>query len=192
MLLILLLDIIFVLFILDGHWTISLGNEWEVPLGGWNHIPPRHLGFYLLVYTLFAIPFIFLQHSHPLHIICNPFYLLPIPPSPLHFLQALLLSCTSQSPFIFLALIYVNIYTYIHTHTHTHIYIYIYIISRHQKKKRFSIFLFKWCLKPPLGHNMCMSHKSGDGIRTPTSLCWRIHKVWRGLDSIWGVKKINK
>ena len=174
-LLILLLDIIFVLFILDGHWTIILGNEWEVPLGGWNHIPPRHLGFYLLVFTLFAIPFIFLQHSHPLHIIYNPFYLLPIPPSPLHFSQALLLSCTSQSPFIFL--MYVNIHKYIH--------IYINIISRHQKKKkRFSIFLFKWCLKPPLGHNMGMSHNSGDGVTTPTSLCWRIHKAWRGLDSI--------
>ena len=65
LLLILMLDIIFVLFILDGYWTIILGHELEVPLGGKKPIPPRHLGFYLLVFTLFAIPFIFLQHPHP-------------------------------------------------------------------------------------------------------------------------------
>ena len=34
MLLILMLDIIFVLFILDGYWTIILGHELEVSLGG--------------------------------------------------------------------------------------------------------------------------------------------------------------
>ena len=59
------LDIIFLLFILDGYWTIILGHELEVPIGGKKPIPPRHLGFYLLAFTLFTVPFIFLQHPHP-------------------------------------------------------------------------------------------------------------------------------
>ena len=41
MLLILILDIIFVLFILDGYWNIILVHEREVPLG--EEIP-YHLG----------------------------------------------------------------------------------------------------------------------------------------------------
>ena len=77
MILILMLDIIFLLFILDGYWTIILGHEWEVPSGGRNPIPPQYLGFYLLAFTFLEIPFIFLQHPH----------------SPLHPLQSLLFSC---------------------------------------------------------------------------------------------------
>ena len=83
LLLILMLDIIFVLFILDGYWTIILGHELEVPIRGKKPIPSRHLGFYLLAFTLYAIPFIFLQHPYP-HLlllllcvcvcVCTPLY----------------------------------------------------------------------------------------------------------------------
>ena len=88
MILILMLDIIFLLFILDGYWTIILGHEWEVPLGGRNPIPPQYLGFYLLAFTFLEIPFIFLQHPH----------------SPLHPLQSIYFLATSSSSFTFLAI----------------------------------------------------------------------------------------
>ena len=87
MILILMLDIIFLLFILDGYWTIILGHEWEVPLGGRNPIPPQYLGFYLPLHSLKSLLFS-CNIPIPLYIPCNPFYFL----------------ATSSSSFTFLAI----------------------------------------------------------------------------------------
>ena len=113
--LILMLDIIFVLFILDGYWTFILGHECEAPLGERNLIPPRHLGYYLL----------------PLHYLLSHSFL-ALPLSLLHFFVIPLLSLRIPILFYFIALIYlcVSIYIYIYIY----IYVCMYIVSRLLKK----------------------------------------------------------
>ena len=52
------LNIILILFILDGYWTTIQGYSWEVTLGGRNLI---HLGILDFIYFFYfiAIPFTF-------------------------------------------------------------------------------------------------------------------------------------
>ena len=88
---------------LDGYcvciprWVLDhlLGYVWEVPFGGRNLIPPRHLGMLLL------LPFN----------LCHPIYFQAIP-IPFYFMISHLISCTPRLPFILLHwYLYVYIYT---------------------------------------------------------------------------------
>ena len=74
--------------VVHPRWVLDhlLGHEWEVPLGGRNLIPLRHLGFYLL----------------PLNFLSS-LYFIALPLSPFEFLAI-------PTPLLLLLLIYIYIY----------------------------------------------------------------------------------
>ena len=64
---------IIVVVLIFPKWALDhlLGFVWEVPLGGRNLIPPRHLGILLLLLLIYVIPFTFQQSSSPFNL-CHP------------------------------------------------------------------------------------------------------------------------
>ena len=75
---------LFVILCCFPRWVLDhfLGFVWEVPLGGRNPIPPRHLGIYFLLLYIYVIHFIFKKSLPPL-LLCHLFNFLRNLHSPL-------------------------------------------------------------------------------------------------------------
>ena len=75
---------LFMILCLFPRWVLDhlLGFVWEVPLGGRNLIPPRHVGFYFPCF-IFISSILFSKQSPPLIIYVIPLILLHNPHSPL-------------------------------------------------------------------------------------------------------------
>ena len=120
------------------RWVLDhlLGYVREVPLGGRNPIPPKHLAILLLMLLFYVIPFTFKQ-SLSSFILCHPIYFQAIPIL-FYFMSSHLLS-SNLHPLLF----YVIPFNFLHVPspplfycTHIYIPIYIYTISRHLNNKK--------------------------------------------------------
>ena len=94
------------------RWVLDhlLGYVREVPLGGRNLIPPKHLGILLLMLLFYVIPFTFKQ-SLSSFILCHPIYFQAIS-IPFYFMSSHLISCMSPLPLYFIARTYIYLYIY--------------------------------------------------------------------------------
>ena len=88
--------LVFPRWVLDHH----LGFVWEVPLGGGNPIPPRHLGILLWLFFNLCHLIYFQAIPSPFNL-CHPIYFQPIPI--FYFMSSHLISCTSPLPLYFIA-----------------------------------------------------------------------------------------
>jgi len=123
------------------RWVLDhlLGYVWEVPLGGRNLIPPRHLRILLLMLLFYVISFTFKQPPSSF-IFCCPIYFRTIPIlfyfMLFHLLSTHLLSSNPHSllfyviPFYFFHVPSLPLFYCAHTH------IYIHTISRHLNNKK--------------------------------------------------------
>ena len=76
------------------RWVLDhlLSYVWEIPLGGINLIPPRHLRILLLLFN-FLSSHLLSSNPHPPLISCHPISFLAHPPSPFILLHLYVCVC---------------------------------------------------------------------------------------------------